>query len=80
MPCLQPEEKVSGRIFRCQCGYEEHRDIHGSRNILSKHLYGEIKDLGRRSAQAAEQLVEMGYTNVLDFGGIIDWPYDIVTD
>lgn len=35
---------------------------------------------GNRSAQAANKLVAMGYTNVFDFGGIIDWPYDIVTD
>lgn len=34
---------------------------------------------GNRSAQAAEKLVEMGYTNVSDFGGIIDWPYETVT-
>jgi len=31
---------------------------------------------GRRSANAARQLIEMGYTNVYDFGGIINWPYD----
>jgi len=31
---------------------------------------------GRRSANAANELVAMGYTNVYDFGGIIDWPYD----
>ena len=30
---------------------------------------------GRRSAEAAEKLAEMGYTRVFDFGGIIDWPY-----
>ncbi|MPN20879.1 Thiosulfate sulfurtransferase GlpE [bioreactor metagenome] len=35
---------------------------------------------GNRSAQAANKLVAMGYTNVYDFGGIIDWPYEIVTD
>lgn len=34
---------------------------------------------GNRSAQAAKKLVAMGYTNVYDFGGIIDWPYDVVT-
>lgn len=34
---------------------------------------------GNRSAQAAEKLVAMGYTNVKDFGGIRDWPYDTVT-
>ena len=32
---------------------------------------------GRRSKLAAEALVELGYTNILEFGGIIDWPYDI---
>ena len=33
---------------------------------------------GNRSAQASNLLVELGYTNVYDFGGIIDWPGDIV--
>lgn len=33
---------------------------------------------GNRSAQAAKKLVDLGYTNVYDFGGIIDWPYEIV--
>lgn len=32
---------------------------------------------GRRSAIAAQTLAELGYTDVRDFGGIIDWPYDI---
>ena len=30
---------------------------------------------GRRSKLAAEALVELGYTNIKEFGGIIDWPY-----
>ena len=33
---------------------------------------------GRRSKLAAEILVELGYTNIREFGGIIDWPYDVV--
>lgn len=33
---------------------------------------------GNRSATASKLLIEMGYTNVYDFGGIIDWPYEIV--
>ncbi len=33
---------------------------------------------GNRSAQAAEKLVDMGYTRVHDFGGIINWPYATV--
>ena len=35
---------------------------------------------GRRSAIAAADLVSMGYTNVKDFGGIMDWPYEIVKE
>ena len=33
---------------------------------------------GRRSKIAAEELVKLGYTNVKEFGGIIDWQYEIV--
>lgn len=33
---------------------------------------------GNRSAKAAKKLVNLGYTHVYDFGGIIDWPYDVV--
>ena len=33
---------------------------------------------GRRSKIAAEELVKLGYTNVKEFGGIIDWKYEIV--
>ena len=32
---------------------------------------------GRRSKLAAEILVELGYPNIKEFGGIIDWPYEI---
>ncbi len=32
---------------------------------------------GRRSKIAAEELIKLGYTNVKEFGGIIDWPYEI---
>lgn len=35
---------------------------------------------GRRSADAAKTLSDMGYTSVYDFGGIITWPYEIVTE
>ena len=33
---------------------------------------------GRRSKIASEELVKLGYTNIKEFGGIIDWPYEIV--
>lgn len=32
---------------------------------------------GRRSKIVAEALVKLGYTNIKEFGGIIDWPYEI---
>lgn len=31
---------------------------------------------GRRSKLAAQDLVDLSYTNVKEFGGIIDWPYE----
>lgn len=33
---------------------------------------------GNRSAQASALLVELGYTQIYDFGGIMDWPGEIV--
>jgi len=35
---------------------------------------------GKRSKIAAEALAGLGYSDVREFGGIIDWPYDVVTD
>ena len=35
---------------------------------------------GNRSAQAAQILANLGYTNVYDIGGIIDWEYGIVNN
>lgn len=35
---------------------------------------------GRRSKNASAELAAQGYTNVYEFGGIIDWPYDVETD
>ncbi|MBR0348567.1 MAG: rhodanese-like domain-containing protein [Clostridia bacterium] len=31
---------------------------------------------GRRSKLASEDLLELGYKNIKEFGGIIDWPYE----
>ena len=35
---------------------------------------------GNRSKQASQKLADMGYTNVYEFGGIIDWTGDVVTN
>ncbi len=34
---------------------------------------------GRRSKEAAQKLADMGYTNILEFGGINDWQGEVVT-
>ncbi len=34
---------------------------------------------GNRSKQASEKLAKLGYTKVLEFGGILDWPGDTVS-
>jgi putative transposase len=44
-PVCKKRKKVSSRNYRCSCGYQEHRDVHGARNILTKSLYGEIQHL-----------------------------------
>ena len=35
---------------------------------------------GNRSKQAAQKLFDMGYTNIYEFGGIIDWTGEVVTE
>ena len=32
---------------------------------------------GNRSKSASEILVSLGYSNVIEFGGVNDWPYEI---
>ena len=34
---------------------------------------------GRRSKEASEKLVKLGYTSIVEFGGILDWKGEIVT-
>ncbi len=35
---------------------------------------------GNRSKQAAEKLAQLGYTNIVEFGGINSWTGEIVTE
>ena len=35
---------------------------------------------GNRSKQASEKLVKLGYTNIVEFGGILDWPGETETN
>ena len=43
---------------------------------LSQDIYIYCRS-GNRSNQAAKKLIRMGYTNIYDFGGIIDWKGEI---
>ncbi len=70
---------------------EEYADGHiaGAINLPNGEIDGSEPDLltdkdqliliycrsGNRSKQAAEKLAAMGYNNIMEFGGIIDWPY-----
>ena len=68
------------------------RHIPGAVNIPNKTIgTAEIPELpdkdqmilvycrsGNRSVQASEKLAALGYTNILEFGGINDWPGDTV--
>ena len=42
MSCLWKPQKIKEPKLRCKCGYKEHRDIHGARNILTKTLHGKM--------------------------------------
>ena len=35
---------------------------------------------GRRSKEASQKLADMGYKHIYEFGGIIDWTGDVVTN
>ena len=35
---------------------------------------------GRRSKDAAEKLLKLGYKSIYEFGGVIDWPYELVKE
>lgn len=44
-PVCGKKHKCSSRTYKCSCGYKEHRDIHGAKNILAKHLYGKFTNI-----------------------------------
>ena len=69
------EEYASGHIKNAVCLPNE--EISGEADILpdkSQQILVYCRS-GNRSKQAAQKLADMGYENVLEFGGIIDWPY-----
>jgi phage shock protein E len=89
---MESNEEIVILDVRGQSEYDH--DGHIQNSILIPHTEIENKALqtlpnkdakilvycrsGGRSGLAGKTLSKMGYTNVLDFGGILDWPYEIV--
>ena len=44
-PVCGKRNKPSSRMYRCGCGYVQHRDLHGASNILTRHLYGHYQEI-----------------------------------
>lgn len=76
-----PEEYASGHIPNAICipnesiGKEPPAELSDKKQMLLIYCRS-----GRRSKEAANKLVELGYENVVDFGGIIDWPGEKTTE
>jgi rhodanese-related sulfurtransferase len=74
----RPDEFASGHIPGA---------INVPNEIIGKDKIAELPDKdqmimvycrsGRRSKEAAEKLVKLGYTNIVEFGGILDWKGEI---
>ncbi len=73
------EEFAEGHIENAIC-----IPVESIQNIPPKELKDKKQTIlvycrsGRRSKIAAQKLAQMGYQNILEFGGIITWPYEIV--
>lgn len=73
------EEFAEGHIENAVC-----IPVESIQNIPPKELTDKKQTIliycrsGRRSKIAAQKLAEMGYEDILEFGGIITWPYEIV--
>ena len=44
-PVCGQRHKPSGRNYRCSCGYEAHRDVHGAHNIMSLGMTGHFEKI-----------------------------------
>ena len=71
------EKRISGAILIPDYEIKDRagKELPGKNKVILVYCRS-----GRRSANAARNLVSLGYENVYDFGGIVDWPYDTVSD
>ena len=58
-----------------EIGTEQPQELPDLDSVLLVHCR-----TGIRSKEASDKLVKIGYKNVYDFGGIIDWPYETVEE
>ena len=56
-------------------GTEEIKELPNKKQLILVYCRS-----GNRSKQASEKLVQLGYTNIVEFGGIIDWPGETVSE
>ncbi len=76
----RPEEYESGHIPGAICipnesiGTEQPDELPDLDQIILVYCRS-----GNRSKQAAEKLVQIGYRNIYEFGGIVDWTGEVVT-
>ena len=74
-----PEEFAEGHLENALLIPEYELDKRAEAELIDKDaLILVYCRSGRRSAAAAEKLAAMGYTNIHDMGGILDWPYGTV--
>lgn len=55
-------------------GTEEIKELPNKKQLILVYCRS-----GNRSKQASEKLVKLGYTNIVEFGGIIDWTGETVS-
>ena len=77
----RPDEFAAGHIPGAICipnetiGAEKPAELPDSEQVILIYCRS-----GNRSKQAAEKLAALGYTNLYEFGGIITWTGEIVTE
>ena len=77
----RPDEFAAGHIPGAICipneniGTEQPEELPNLDQVILVYCRS-----GNRSKQAAQKLFNMGYTNVYEFGGIMSWTGDVVTE
>ena len=76
----RPDEFAAGHIQNAinvpneTIGTAEIPELHDKNQLIMVYCRS-----GRRSKEASEKLVKLGYTNIVEFGGILDWKGETVT-